>query len=75
MSLGTCLLDQLHSTTFCRLALLIIQPQEEKGVVSISASSPKLKETACVQRCYGVRKVNIRRMLKIRDEAWDVARR
>lgn len=34
----------LKPTTFRGQALLIIQPQEEKGVVSITASSPKLKK-------------------------------
>lgn len=33
----------LKPTTFRGQALLIIQPQEEKGVVGITASSPKLK--------------------------------
>ena len=34
----------LSPTTFRGQALLIVQPQEEKGVVNISVSSPKLKE-------------------------------
>ncbi|MBR1465751.1 MAG: DUF4982 domain-containing protein [Bacteroidaceae bacterium] len=36
----------LSPTTFRGQALLIIQPQEEKGIVNINVTSPKLQESA-----------------------------